>query len=82
MRRIISGMAYDTDTATFIARGDYDHPLSAAWWSLYRTRNGAFFEVYAGHDGVVEDIGASSAALRLTQRRLRSPPRRPMATAD
>jgi len=56
MRRIISGMAYDTDTATFIARGDYDHPLSAAWWSLYRTRNGAFFEVYAGHDGVVEEL--------------------------
>src|SRR3984893_15423766 len=27
-----------------------------AWWSLYRTRRGAFFEVVAGHDGVIEEV--------------------------
>jgi hypothetical protein len=56
MRTIIDGMAYDTDTAEFIAQGDHDHPASGASWSLYRTPNGAFFEVYVGHDGVVEEI--------------------------
>jgi hypothetical protein len=56
MKRIIDGKAYDTDTAELIARGDHDHELSQASWSLYRTRNGAFFEVYAGHDGVVESF--------------------------
>jgi hypothetical protein len=55
MRRIIDGVAYDTDTATFIAQGDHDHPMSQASWSLYQTRHGAFFEVVAGHDGVVEE---------------------------
>lgn len=56
MRQIINGMAFDTDTATFIARGDHGHPMSDAWWSLYRTPRGAFFEVYAGHDGVIEEV--------------------------
>jgi hypothetical protein len=56
MRRIISGTAYDTDAAELVARGDHDHELSQASWSLYRNRNGAFFEVYAGHDGVVESF--------------------------
>lgn len=56
MRWVIGGVAYDTDTATFIARGDHGHELSTAWWSLYRTRRGAFFEVVAGHDGVIEEV--------------------------
>jgi|tagenome__1003787_1003787.scaffolds.fasta_scaffold20965477_3 hypothetical protein len=56
MRRIINGKAYDTNTAELIARGDHDHELSQASWSLYRTRNAAYFEVYAGHDGVVESF--------------------------
>jgi hypothetical protein len=56
MKRIINGKAYDTDTAELIARGDHDHEMSQASWSLYRTRNGAYFEVYAGHDGVVESF--------------------------
>jgi hypothetical protein len=54
MRRIIEGVAYDTETATLVARGDHGHEMSQAWWSLYRTRAGTFFEVVAGHDGVVE----------------------------
>jgi hypothetical protein len=53
---VIGGVAYDTDTATFIARGDHGHELSQAWWSLYRTQRGAFFAVVAGHDGVIEEV--------------------------
>src|SRR6266436_1623774 len=56
IRRIIDGLAYDTETSTFIARGDHGHEMSEASWSLYRTREGAFFEVYAGHDGVLEEV--------------------------
>jgi len=56
VRTIIDGMAYDTDTAKFIARGDYRHPMSDASWWLYRTPNGAFFEVYYGHDGAPEEV--------------------------
>jgi hypothetical protein len=54
MKRIIEGVAYDTDTATSIASGSHNHELSDAHWTLYKTRHGAFFEVVAGHDGVVE----------------------------
>lgn len=49
-------MAYDTNTAKFIARGDHGHPMSDASWWLYRTPNGAFFEVYYGHDGAPEEV--------------------------
>jgi hypothetical protein len=56
MRWIIGGVAYDTDTATFIARGDHGHELSQASWTLYRNRRGVFFEVVAGHDGAVEEV--------------------------
>jgi len=59
VRRIIDGVAYDTETATFIASGeaDPDHLTgSQASWSLYRTRHGAWFEVVAGHDGVLEEF--------------------------
>ena len=55
-RRIIDGKAYDTDTATRVATASYDHELSDAWWSLYQTSAGAWFEVAAGHDGVVEEF--------------------------
>jgi hypothetical protein len=54
LKKIIGGMAYDTDTAECLTRSDHDHEMSQAWWSLYRTRQGAFFEVAADHDGVVE----------------------------
>src|SRR5665213_819048 len=54
MKRIIEGVAYDTDTATEIAFGDHGHEMSQAWWRLYRTTHGAYFEVVADHDGVVE----------------------------
>jgi hypothetical protein len=54
VRRTIDGKAYDTDTATLVASGDHNHELSQAWWSLYRTTAGAWFEVAADHDGVVE----------------------------
>jgi hypothetical protein len=56
MKRIINGQSYDTETAELIASGDHDHEASQAWWSLYRNRNGALFEVYAGHDGVVDSF--------------------------
>jgi hypothetical protein len=54
MKRVIAGKTYDTETATLVATGGHDDERSQAWWSLYRTRDGAFFEVVAGHDGVVE----------------------------
>jgi hypothetical protein len=54
VRKIIDGKAYDTDTATEVAGGDYGDEPSQAWWRLYQTRAGAWFEVAAGHDGVVE----------------------------
>ena len=56
MRRIIGGKAYDTDSAERVASGSHDHELSDARWSLYRTSAGAWFEVVAGHNGVVEEF--------------------------
>jgi|GEM_PF-711054 len=55
MKWIIEGVTYDTETATEIATGDHDHELSQAWWTLYRTGAGAYFEVVGGHDGSVEE---------------------------
>jgi hypothetical protein len=54
MRRIIEGKSYDTETAELIYRVDEEHESSQSWWSLYRTTQGAYFEVAAGHDGVVD----------------------------
>lgn len=51
MRKVIGGMAYDTETADEIALGK--HPTSFAWWRLYRTPTGVFFEVVANHDGSI-----------------------------
>lgn len=39
-----------------VARGDHGHELSMAWWALYRTKQGAFFEVVADHDGTLQDF--------------------------
>jgi len=54
MKKIIGGMSYDTENAEVLASGDHGHEMSQAWWRLYRTKQGAFFEVAADHDGVVE----------------------------
>jgi hypothetical protein len=54
MKRVIAGKTYDTETATYVATGDHNHEMSQAWWSLYRTRDGAFFEVVADHEGILE----------------------------
>jgi len=54
LKKIIGGMAYNTDTAECLTTSDHGHEISQAWWSLYRTRQGAFFEVAADHDGVVD----------------------------
>jgi hypothetical protein len=56
LKKIIDGMAYDTETAERLTTADQGHDMSQAWWSLYRTRQGAFFEVAADHDGVVESF--------------------------
>jgi hypothetical protein len=56
VKRIVDGVTYDTETATKIATGDHGHELSQAWWTLYQTSQGSFFEVVAGHDGVVEEF--------------------------
>jgi len=54
VKKIINGRSYDTDTATRVAYGDHGHELSQAWWALYRTKHGAFFEVVADHDGTLQ----------------------------
>jgi hypothetical protein len=56
VKRIINGKSYDTDTATLVASGDHGHELSMAGWQLYRTRQGAFFEVVLDHDGGLQDF--------------------------
>lgn len=43
MKKIIGGVAYDTDTADLLVRSDHGHEMSQAWWALYRTSLGAFF---------------------------------------
>ena len=49
MKRIIDGVAYNTDTSTVIARseyeGEYNHRNSNCIATLYQTRGGAFFVV-------------------------------------
>jgi predicted HicB family RNase H-like nuclease len=58
MKRIIDGKTYNTDTATHVTGGDngpWAH-LSGAWWGLYQTRHGAFFEIVVDHDGESEKI--------------------------
>jgi len=59
MKMVIDGVAYDTETATFVAMGEADPDGlvgSQASWSLYKTRLGTFFEVVCGHDGVAEAV--------------------------
>jgi hypothetical protein len=48
MKRIVNGMAYDTDTSDVIAKAEYDcwaDGTVASEGTLYRTPRGAFFEV-------------------------------------
>ncbi|MER9712736.1 hypothetical protein NKJ13_21070 [Mesorhizobium sp. M0174] len=56
MRKMIRGLTYDTETADEIATGSHGHEMSDAWWRLYRTPSGVFFEVAADHDGVVTEF--------------------------
>jgi hypothetical protein len=56
LRKVIGGVSYDTDTATEIASGSHRHEMSDAWWRLYRSPSGVFFEVAADHDGVVNEF--------------------------
>ncbi|RUU89391.1 hypothetical protein EOB59_19155 [Mesorhizobium sp. M7A.F.Ca.MR.176.00.0.0] len=53
MKKVIGGVTYDTETADEIATGSHNHEMSDAWWRLYRTPSGVFFEMAASHDGVV-----------------------------
>jgi hypothetical protein len=62
MKKIIGGMSYDTETADLLASAEHGHEMSQAWWHLYRTSQGAFFEVGAGHDGDLETFRAVSAS--------------------
>ena len=48
MRRIVNGRAYNTDTATRIARDDGGRGREGYFEILYQTRNGAFFLAGAG----------------------------------
>lgn len=51
MRKVIGGVAYDTETADEIAGDSHPHDTSYAWWRLYRTTTGVYFKVVFGHDG-------------------------------
>ena len=62
MKKIIGGMSYDTETADLLASAEHGHEMSQAWWHLYRTSQGAFFEVSAGHAGDLETFQAVSAS--------------------
>ena len=55
MKRIIDGKTYNTDTATRVTGGD-NSLYSDAWWGLYQTRHGAFFQIVVDHDGMSEKI--------------------------
>ena len=61
MRRIIGGVAYDTEKSELVASGSHgeDAP-SSAWWSLYKAGSGAWFAVAADHDGVIDSVTALS----------------------
>ncbi len=50
MKKIIGGKSYNTETATKVVGGD-NSEYSEAWWGLYQTRHGAFFQVVVDHDG-------------------------------
>jgi hypothetical protein len=56
LKKVIGGVTYDTDTADEIAYGSHGHEMSDAWWRLYRTPSGVFFEVVADHDGAVDSF--------------------------
>lgn len=66
MRQVIRGKAYDTKTATEIARRDYGEDGlsvgSQACWVLFQTHGGAFFEASSDHDGAPEPIRPLSRA--------------------
>lgn len=51
MKRIIGGVTYDTDTATEVFGENHPSHQSLAWWQLFQTRHGAFFQVVCDHDG-------------------------------
>lgn len=50
MKRIVAGKTYNTETATSVCGGE-DPYHSGAWWGLYQTRHGAFFEITVDYDG-------------------------------
>jgi hypothetical protein len=51
MKIVRNGIMYDTDTATLIASIGHEHWGSDGWAGLYRTPDGAFFEMVVDHDG-------------------------------
>jgi hypothetical protein len=53
MRTQCNGYFCDTDTAKLVAldSGDVDPEWSNAGWHLYRTPDGAYFQVVYGHEG-------------------------------
>jgi len=51
VKRIIDGITYDTNTATEVYSKSHEHEASGAWWAMYQTRHGAFFDVICDHDG-------------------------------
>jgi HicB family len=59
MKRIVNGLAYDTDKSDLIARADYAVDVGGeermCYATLYRTRGGAFYEYQRISEGEDED---------------------------
>jgi len=60
VKRVIGGVVYDTDRAEEIAYHCVDDDLSDASSTLFRTSNGAFFEVVGDENGAFECINPLS----------------------
>lgn len=56
MRKVINGIAYDTETSTevFAISSEHTHDF----WAVYQTRHGAFFKVRTAFDQEAWDFSA------------------------
>jgi hypothetical protein len=64
MKRIVNGVAYDTDKSTVIARAEYEWEIDGTdrpcEGTLYRTQGGAFFELREIDTGETDSHGGKT----------------------
>ena len=56
MKKAQDGILYDTETAERVYYHAHEHDASDASWTLYRKKDGSWFEVLVDHDGVTTDF--------------------------